>query len=679
LSQTRFFCRCGRLLTVDASTREVVCPTCRERNTVPQLGMSGDAGAPPLPPLPSSPPSGAAAPRAAAPAPVGPSAATAVLEPLLGGKLGRFELVRMLGQGGMGTVYHARDGGHDVALKLLHPALQGRSDFVSRFQREARAVTALRHENIVRVLDSGVERSTPWIAMELVDGEDLLAAGNSGTVNAGNATQMMLQAARGLEAAAQVGLTHRDIKPGNLVLRKDGVLKIADFGLAKAVDSSTHLTVTGEILGTPHYMAPEQGRGERADHRSDLYSLGATFYHVLGGAPPHEAETPVGVIMKHLREEPLPLRSRAPQVSPGLERIIHRLLQKSPDSRYQTYSALIADLERVAEGREPIGGADPPMRRVQDGDTTYVLPHESATELVLKPAGAIRRFAAFLIDVFAVELALRLFVVAGRVMVGAGVASAGSGGPLERLHRLGSPDLHCDQPWKTVVLASGCALAAFLYLAFSDAQGGRTIGKKWFNLRLCRRDGRDLGVLRATVRTLVLLPGVALLMPTLAGAVRELLICADAWPSNANAGGMAGAGLAWLVALELLGRMSPVGRPLQDAIVGAVAWKAQRYAGATPVPAAAGARMISPRRAVRLSIVPGLGVMYAGHMLLGMLFLALTIFALARLDDVRPGLALWVASAFAARWLAARRQRLAVDRAAALAAPETKLIRRQES
>src|SRR5262249_42387423 len=151
-----------------------------------------------------------------------------------------------------------------------------------------------------------------------------------------------------------------------------------------------------------------QGRGERADHRSDLYSLGATFYHVLCGSPPHEAETPVGVIMKHLREEPAALRSRNPNVSPGLERVVHRLLQKSPDQRYQTYAALMDDLERVARGAEPIAGADPPGRRVQQGDTTYLISDSIPNELVLRPAGAFRRFCALIVDVVAVDLVLKL-------------------------------------------------------------------------------------------------------------------------------------------------------------------------------------------------------------------------------------------------------------------------------
>src|SRR5262249_2044113 len=234
-STTRFFCRCGRLITVDATTREVVCPTCRTRNQVP--GLDAAAVPPPIPsipsvapapPAPASPPSIAGVPVAAAAAAPENGAAIAILDLRIGGRLGRFELVRVVGHGGMGTVYQARDTsvGRDVALKVLHPVLQSRPDFVSRFQREARAASALNHENIVPFLDSGIERGTPWIAMELLEGEDLLASAQRGIVTPVNAPLFMLQSARGLAAAAAVGITHRDVKPGNLVLRRDGVLKI---------------------------------------------------------------------------------------------------------------------------------------------------------------------------------------------------------------------------------------------------------------------------------------------------------------------------------------------------------------------------------------------------------------------------------------------------------------------
>ena len=676
--QTRFFCRCGRLITVDGSTREVVCPTCKQRNVVP----GGETVA--APPIPAAPPRAAAstppAPAssaidpAAAPAAAGNGAATALLDLRIGGRLARFELVRVLGHGGMGTVYQARDesSGHDVALKVLHPVLQSRPDFVSRFQREARAVTTLRHENIVRVLDSGIERGTPWISMEMVEGEDLLAAAQRGAVTPQNAPQVMLQAARGLSAAAAVGITHRDVKPGNLVLRRDGVLKVADFGLAKEVDSTSKLTVTGEVLGTPHYMAPEQGRGERADLRSDLYSLGATFYHVLGGAPPHEADTPVGVILKHLREEPLALRARNAAVAPGLERVIHRLLQKSPDQRYQSYAALSDDLERVARGSEPIAGADPPARRVTQGDTTFLVPEQGTTELVLKPAGFFRRMCAFAIDLVAIDLILWLcFALAKALAVGTPVRR-GAPAPAPR-GDFPIPNFAAFNavftPSQVQLLLVGLLLASFVYFVSSDAQGGRSIGKRWFNLRICRRDGRDLGFLRALIRTILLFPGIALLVPVSATGIafiRSGELRDGAW------GSLAAIGAGWLLALYFVGSASGAGRPLQDVLVGAIAYRAQRFSFASV--GVTGRRELSPGRALRLSIVPGLGVMYTGRIVIGLFLTGTITFFLFRQPPL--GVLLWVASAGYAHWLATRPRAPRVGDGGRAPDP---VVRRQES
>jgi uncharacterized RDD family membrane protein YckC len=668
--QTRFFCRCGRLITVDGSTREVVCPTCKQRNVVP----GGETPAPPpmpvappraLAPAPPAPPAiDAAAGSAAAPAAAGNGAATAILDLRIGGRLGRFELQRVLGHGGMGTVYQARDesSGRDVALKVLHPVLQSRPDFLSRFQREARAASSLNHENIVRILDSGIERGSPWIAMELVEGEDLLAAAQRGAVTPQNAPQVMLQAARGLSAAAAVGITHRDVKPGNLVLRRDGVLKVADFGLAKEIDSTSKLTVTGEVLGTPHYMAPEQGRGERADLRSDLYSLGATFYHVLGGAPPHEADTPVGVILKHLREEPIALRTRNAAVAPGLERIVHRLLQKSPDQRYQSYAALSDDLERVARGDEPIAGADPPARRVTQGDTTFLVPEQGTTELVLKPAGFFRRMCAFAVDMVAIDLILWLCFALAKALAG-----AKSGAQREFL----VPNFGVFNPTQSQLVVVGLLLASFVYFVSSDAQGGRSIGKRWFNLRVCRRDGRDLGLLRALIRTILLFPGIALLVPVSAAGFAFLR--GGALDGHAQEiGPLAAIGAGWLLALYFVGSASAAGRPLHDVLVGAIAYRAQRSRFASV--GVTGRRELSAGRAMRLSIVPGLGVMYAGRIVFGLLFMGTITVLLFRHPPL--GVLLWVASAGYAHWLATRPR---AQRGGEAGRAPDPVVRRQES
>lgn len=654
--QTRFFCRCGRLLTVDASVREVSCPTCRQQSVVPRFG----APEPPPPPRP-------------APAPGG--SATAVLSAPRRERLGRFELLAVLGRGGMGTVWRARDAerGVEVALKVLHPALEERPDFVSRFQREARTAAGLRHRNVVQVIDSGIEDGTPWLAMELVDGEDLLAAAQRGALGPENVVPVAIQAARGLLAAAEIGLTHRDVKPGNLLLRGDGTLKVADFGLAKAVDSESRLTVTGEILGTPHYMAPEQGRGERVDHRADLYALGASIYHVLGGAPPHDAETPVAVILKHLREEPLPLRRRNPRVAPGLERVVHRLLQKDPEQRYQTHVALIEDLERLAAGREPIGGAEPPLRRVQEGATTYVVPHEATTELVLEPAGGLRRLLALAIDLLAIEALLHVLAFAWRALPSdAGRLAPGGARIL--------PPRFPDEPAHALALAATGLAATLAYLVAADARGGRTIGKRWLRLRVCRRDGRDLGALAAAARLLFVLPALVLMAPTLTACAATLLRAAGA-TALPEPRAWIGAGAAWLLVLDVVGRMAGFGRALHDGLTGAVTYVAKRPLQALArAPGASGVR--SPGRALRLSIVPGIGLMYAGHPFLGIATIAgMTWFV--RSGEPQTWVAIWLLSGFAAHALA--RQRNAARPAPAPpgtpaeAPPAATPVRRQET
>jgi serine/threonine protein kinase len=638
--QTRFFCRCGRLLTVDAGSRDVTCPTCKERNVVPHLG----AAAPPARDLAREP--------AAAPPPAG--SATAVLGPRATHRVGPFELVALLGQGGMGSVWRARDPRHgrDVALKLLHPALQSRPDFLSRFQREARAAASLRHANIVEVLDSGIDGPAPWIAMELVEGDDFLAAAQRGLLRIDNIVPIALQAARGLMAAAAMGITHRDVKPGNLLLTRDGVVKVADFGLAKAVDSTSRVTVTGEILGTPHYMAPEQGKGDRVDHRADLYALGATLYHVLGGAPPHEAESPVAVIMKHLREEPLPLRTRNPGVPVGLERVIHRLLQKEPEQRYQSHAALIDDLERLAEGREP---------------------HEQTTEFVLEPAGALRRLLAFAVDLAAVEVLLHLLLIAGRTILG-GATSQGS-----FFRRLTQPELDSGDPARTALLAGVAIAAALLYFLAADARGGRTVGRKWLSLRLCGRDGGDLGLARAAWRTLLIAPGLLLIAPTLTRCVEALFRLLQ-WDDSLAARAPMGAGLAWLLVLELLGRMSAFGRPLQDGLSGAFVYVAQR--SRTPASwSNAKSTTTSPGRAARWSIVPGGGLVSVGHPFAGLAFFAATMGALFTGAPAVLGIGLWVGAGALARSIARRRQGEAAARPTPTAAiaPPPPTLRRQES
>src|SRR6185295_18712134 len=270
--------------------------------------------------------------------------------PELPERFGPYKVEARIGAGGMGVVYRALDEAlqRHVALKTLLPALAADPEFVARFKREAQSAAALNHPNITQIYTIGQEGTVPYFAMEMIHGRSLEALlKEKGALGAVEATGHILQAARGLRHAAQKKLIHRDVKPSNLMLAEDGTLKITDFGLAKAARSETQLTATGEVLGSPGYISPEQAQGGTLDARSDIYSLGASFYHLVTGRLPFEAPTPVAMIVKHMSE---PLRSpRAvnPAVPYPVASAIQKMMAKRPGERFQDYDALIRELERA--------------------------------------------------------------------------------------------------------------------------------------------------------------------------------------------------------------------------------------------------------------------------------------------------------------------------------------------
>ncbi|HYS77254.1 MAG TPA: serine/threonine-protein kinase [Candidatus Dormibacteraeota bacterium] len=279
-------------------------------------------------------------------------------------RFGPYRVEELIGAGGMGIVYRALDEAlqRHVALKTLLPALAADSEFVARFKREAQSAAALNHPNITQIYAIGQQGTIPYFAMELIRGKSLEAiAREEKALPAARATGYILQAAQGLRHAAQKKLIHRDIKPSNLMLTEEGVVKITDFGLAKAARSETQLTATGEVLGSPGYISPEQAQGSQLDARSDIYSLGATFYHLVTGRLPFEAPTPVAMIVKHMSE---PLRSpRAvnPAVPYPVAAAIQKMMAKRPGERFQDYDALIRELQRALAtiGGEAQGQARP--------------------------------------------------------------------------------------------------------------------------------------------------------------------------------------------------------------------------------------------------------------------------------------------------------------------------------
>jgi eukaryotic-like serine/threonine-protein kinase len=286
---------------------------------------------------------------------------------MIGTRLGPYEITAKLGEGGMGEVYRARDAKleRDVAIKVLPPHLAADAEALARFEREAKAVAALSHPNILAIFDFGREGETAFAAMELLEGETLRERLVAGALPPKKALEIASQIAAGLAAAHERGIVHRDVKPDNLFLTRDGQVKILDFGLArhKAPRASRSqllaaptqapggpATALGSVLGTVGYMSPEQVRGEPADHRSDLFSLGVVLYEMLSGRRAFEHGSAVETMSAVLREEPPELDALAEKISPSVARLLEHCLEKRPEERFQSARDLAFDLRSLATG-----------------------------------------------------------------------------------------------------------------------------------------------------------------------------------------------------------------------------------------------------------------------------------------------------------------------------------------
>lgn len=266
--------------------------------------------------------------------------------------LGRYELQKRLG-GVMGIVFKGLDTqtGASVAVKVLPKSLAQDASFVERFKREVRATASLNHPNIISVFDSGVINSVFYLAMEYVDGETLIRRlHRDGAIPEKEALTIALGITRGLEHAHAQGILHRDVKPENVMLSKTGQVKVADLGLALFLHDSLRITSEGIAVGTPHYISPEQARALRTtDHRADLYSLGATLFHVVAGRLPYEGENG-GEVMKRHVFEPTPNPQEAnPEVSNDMAGLIMKLMAKDPEQRYQSATEVAAVLEHMID------------------------------------------------------------------------------------------------------------------------------------------------------------------------------------------------------------------------------------------------------------------------------------------------------------------------------------------
>ncbi len=407
---------------------------------------------------------------------------------LTGARLDHFEVGELLGTGGMGDVYLARDASLDrsIALKVLQ---DDRSDALAevrhaRFLREARTQASLNHPNVVhiyyighRAAPSPSEQPLLFFAMELVGGDSLEAMIDAGeSLDPERARRYMMQVVRGLRAGQQAGIIHRDVKPGNILRTSTDHLKIADFGLAKALEeerqdpgaatantvpglsgrSPKHLTHHGAVVGSPWYIAPEQAMGAPVDHRADMYALGATFYHLLSGAPLFDGDTALEVVTAHTNRPAQPLAERMAEeetfISARLAAVVDRLLAKDPVDRFGSYDELLGALEAAAP-------------RAMD----YT--------------GFWARAAAGLLD--------------------SGIAAA-----------------------MVALLSWPGVLACLGYVTFGHAWRGQTLGKYLLRMEVVREGDRDeaIGLVRSAARTVVALwfPFVAAGIVALTGGVSEL-------------------------------------------------------------------------------------------------------------------------------------------------------------
>jgi serine/threonine-protein kinase len=293
---------------------------------------------------------------------------------------GRYRLDNHLARGGMADVYVATDEvlGRRVAVKMLHANFAGDAAFIQRFRREAQAAANLTHPNIVSIYDTGQDDNTHFIVMELVAGTTLRdVLKTEKRLMPRRAAEIAAEVAAALAVAARSGLAHRDIKPGNILITKDGSVKVADFGIARAWDDSEELTRTGAVIGTATYFSPEQAQGHAADGRSDIYALGIVLYEMLTGSPPFSGESPVAVAYQHVSEIAAPPSAANPDVDLALDRIVMRALEKSPTNRYQTADDLRQDLLRYLQGA-PVAAADPEgATRVMSPPPPTVPPEEA--------------------------------------------------------------------------------------------------------------------------------------------------------------------------------------------------------------------------------------------------------------------------------------------------------------
>ncbi len=306
----------------------------------------------------------------------GPGPVSGAPDPFVGSRIWSCEIQRRLGSGGMGSVYLARhlDLDKPVAVKVMAKELLSSEDHVRRFRREAQLAAKLEHPNVVTIHHVGEQDGVQFIVMQYVDGrtlEDILA--EKGRLSLGEAVSVVKRVAFALAAAHKLGIVHRDIKPANILVSREGIVKVADFGLARpGGEGNQSISATGQIVGTPSYMSPEQAQGGAVDARSDLYSLGATFYHLVTGKRCFEGNTPLSIVIKHIQEDPPEPHVVNAELPPSVSRVILKMMAKDPAKRYASAEELVKDLDLLKGSGDGTVRKTGPTAAVSAADKTLL-------------------------------------------------------------------------------------------------------------------------------------------------------------------------------------------------------------------------------------------------------------------------------------------------------------------
>lgn len=291
----------------------------------------------------------------------------------------RYELLEKIGQGGMSEVFKARCNklNRFVAVKILKKELCDNTDIVEKFKGEATAIATLSDNNIVNILDVGTQDNINYIVMEYVNGKTLKdIIKQVGKMNYETAISVAIQIAKALDCAHRNKIIHRDIKPQNILVTEDGIMKVTDFGIAKSSNSST-ITNTSTIMGSAHYLSPEQAKGSFIDCRTDLYSLGVVLYEMVTGTLPFEADTAVTIALKHLQEEIIPPKNINSKIPDSLNKLIIKSMQKDPNKRYQSAKEMIKDLEKIKNDPNAV------IDKIED-DNDHTIIMSAVTEEIVK-------------------------------------------------------------------------------------------------------------------------------------------------------------------------------------------------------------------------------------------------------------------------------------------------------